>query len=294
MRTAPRISVVIPAYNAAKFIGRAIASVQAQTLPANEIIVVDDGSEDHIASVIEGLNGNIRLIRQTNGGPASARNHGAKVAEGDWIALLDADDSWLPNKLERQSHCLGEDNEVGIVHTLTDDDEAQRSFPKPIDFAAMWEKNWLVTSSVLLRRTAFEAVGRFDEDRTLISVEDYNLWLRMTHAGWKVATVAESLVQYTPAPGSLSGQIERFAHAELANLARVAEVQNLESSLVAQKRIGIYEQYGRDLLYERHMEAARRFLSVPLREQPSLSHLKWWLTANLPVAVLDLRRRLRR
>lgn len=293
MRTAPRISVVIPAYNAAKFIGRAIASVQAQTLPADEIIVIDDGSEDHIASVIEELPGNIRLIHQRNGGPGSARNHGAKVAEGDWIALLDADDAWLPNKLERQSLRLG-DNEIGIVHTLTDDDDAQQPQPKQIDFAAMWEKNWLVTSSVLLRRTAFEAVGRFDEDRSLISVEDYNLWLRMTHTGWKVATVAESLVQYMPAPGSLSGQIERFAHAELANLARVAEVLNLESAVVAQKRIGIYEQYGRDLLYERHMEAARRFLSVPLREQPSLSHLKWWLTANLPVAVLDLRRRLRR
>lgn len=293
MRTAPRISVVIPAYNAANFIARAIASVQAQTLLPNEIIVVDDGSEDHTASLVEELPGNIRLIRQKNGGPASARNHGAKVAEGDWIALLDADDSWLPDKLERQVRYL-EDNEVGIVHALTDDSDVQKSLPEPIDFAAMWEKNWLVTSSVLIRRTAFEAVGRFDEDRTLISVEDYNLWLRMTHAGWKIATVAEALVQYTPAPDSLSGQIERFAHAELANLARVAQVLNLEADIIAQKRIGIYEQYGRDLLYERHMEAARRFLSVPLREQPSLFHLKWWLTANLPVAVLDLRRRLRR
>ncbi len=292
MRTAPRISVVIPAYNAAKFIARALASVQAQTVMPSEIIVVDDGSTDHTAMVVAALPGNVRLIRQANAGPAAARNHGAKLAEGDWIALLDADDAWLPTKLECQSQYTN-DNEIGIIHALTCED-VHKPFPKPIDFPAIWQKNWLVTSSVLIRRTAFEAVGRFDEDRSLISVEDYNLWLRMTHAGWKIATVAEPLVEYTPAPDSLSGQIERFAHAELANLARVAQVLNLESGHVARKRIGIYEQYGRDLLYERHMAAARRFLSVPLREQPSLSHLKWWLTANLPVAVLDLRRKLRR
>lgn len=292
MSASPKISVVIPAYNAAKFLTRAVSSVQAQTVPPHEILIIDDGSTDHTAECAESLCGKIRVIRQANGGPASARNHGIRVAEGDWIALLDADDAWLPTKLERQIPFTVE-KEVGLIHAQTEHDHPH-DLPRTIDFAAMWQRNWLVTSSILMRRTAWEAVGRFDEDRTLISVEDYNLWLRLTHAGWKIATVAEPLVQYTPAPGSLSGQIERFAQAELANLARIADVLNLKSDVVRAKRIAIYAQYGRDLLYERHMDAARRFLSVPLREQPSLPNLKWWLTANLPVSLLDFRRRLKR
>jgi glycosyltransferase involved in cell wall biosynthesis len=288
----PKISVVIPAYNAAKFLTRAVASVQAQTVPPHEIIIVDDGSTDHTAECARSLGSRIHVIRQANGGPASARNHGICVAEGEWIALLDADDAWMPTKLERQIP-FATNKEIGLIHAQTEHD-SPRDLPSILDFEAMWERNWLVTSSVLIRRTAWEAVGKFDEDRALISVEDYNLWLRLTHAGWKIATVAEPLVQYTPAPGSLSAQIERFAQAELANLARIADVLNLEPNIIRAKRIAIYEQYGRDLLYERHMDAARRFLSVPLREQPSLSHLKWWLTANLPVSLLDFRRRLKR
>ncbi len=100
------VSVVIPAYNAAKYIGRAIDSVLAQTRPADEIIVVDDGSTDNTADVAHGYGDKIRFIRQENAGASVARNTGIEAATSEWIAFLDADDEWLPQKLQLQTEHL--------------------------------------------------------------------------------------------------------------------------------------------------------------------------------------------
>ena len=101
-----RISVVIPAYNAGRYIGRAIDSVLAQTRPAEEIIVVDDGSTDHTAEIAGAYGDRIRFIRQENAGASVARNTGIAAATGNWIAFLDADDEWLPEKLRLQTEHL--------------------------------------------------------------------------------------------------------------------------------------------------------------------------------------------
>ncbi|MFZ9011987.1 MAG: glycosyltransferase family 2 protein, partial [Anaerohalosphaeraceae bacterium] len=97
-----KISVVIPAYNAEKHIGRAIDSVLAQTRPADEVIVIDDGSSDATAEVVRSYGDKIMFIHQENAGASVARNTGIKAATSDWIAFLDADDEWLPNKLQLQ------------------------------------------------------------------------------------------------------------------------------------------------------------------------------------------------
>ncbi len=101
-----RISVVIPAYNAGRYIGRAIDSVLAQTRPAEEIIVVDDGSTDNTAEIAGAYGDRIRFIRQENAGASVARNTGIAAATGNWIAFLDADDEWLPEKLRLQTEHL--------------------------------------------------------------------------------------------------------------------------------------------------------------------------------------------
>ena len=101
-----KISVVIPAYNAEQHIGRAIDSVLAQTRPADEIIVIDDGSTDATAEVIRSFGDRVTLIQQKNAGVSVARNTGIEAATGDWIAFLDADDEWLPEKLKRQAEHL--------------------------------------------------------------------------------------------------------------------------------------------------------------------------------------------
>ena len=100
------VSAVIPAYNAGKYVGRAIESVLAQTRKADEIIVVDDGSTDDTAEVVERFGDAVRFIRQENAGASFARNTGIEAATSDWIAFLDADDEWLPNKLKLQTEHL--------------------------------------------------------------------------------------------------------------------------------------------------------------------------------------------
>lgn len=283
----PSISVVIPAYNAAAIVGRAIESALAQTAPPLEVIVIDDGSADNTADVVAAYEPRVKLLRQENGGPAAARNHGARVSQGDWIALLDADDSWLPQKLARQAP-FTRDPKVGLVHSVREDRAA--IVPENVTFDALWKRNCIANSSVIVRKTAFEEVGGFDEDRALISLEDYNLWLRLTAAGWGVATCRETLWRYTPAPGNLSSQTERFARAELVNLEKIAGLLNIDHKKVEAKRVAINEAYGRELLYSRHMSSARRMLARAMRADPSATRLILWLATFLPIGLLDMRR----
>ncbi len=111
----PTVSVVIPCYNGAKFIRETLDSVLAQTVAPIEVLVVDDGSTDDSAAIAESYALPVRVIRQTNQGESVARNHGIDEARGDWIAFVDADDVWTPNKLERQLEFTGPD--VAWIHT---------------------------------------------------------------------------------------------------------------------------------------------------------------------------------
>lgn len=111
-----KISVLIPAYNAASYIEAAIKSVQDQTYPAHEIIIVDDGSTDETESLLKNRL-DIRYIRCEHRGVSAARNRGIAEAEGDWIAFIDADDLWMPDKLEKQIRYTGEHPDCSIVFT---------------------------------------------------------------------------------------------------------------------------------------------------------------------------------
>ena len=289
----PRISVLIPAYNSAQTLSAAISSAIAQTVPPHEIIIVDDGSKDDTALIAEGFGEKVQVIRQANGGPAAARNRAAKTAAGDWLALLDADDSWLPQKLERQIAILERENfdlKIGVVHSFSGDAKGDLD-REPIDFDLLWQRNRVATTTVLVRREAFEAAGGFEEDRALIGVEDYHLWLRLASAGWKFALCPEVLVCYTPAANSLTSQTERFARAELTNAGHIARLLRLPDERLRRKQTGIYAQYGRDLLHSREMGAARRMLWVPLRRRPNGNNLLWWLATFAPLSWLNWKRR---
>ena len=111
----PLVSVVIPAYNAEAVIGDALRSVFAQTFRDFEVVVVDDGSTDDTVGVLEAIGGGVRLLRQPNGGPAAARNAGIAVTTAPLIAFLDADDEWLPAKLEMQMAYFAAYPEAGVA-----------------------------------------------------------------------------------------------------------------------------------------------------------------------------------
>jgi glycosyltransferase involved in cell wall biosynthesis len=277
------VSVIIPAYNVAGIVGRAIDSALAQTVSPLEIIVVDDGSRDETASVVEAYGGKVRLIRQANAGPAAARNRGARDAAGEWLAFLDADDAWLPTKLERQLAYVGAAR-VGLVACLTsgsvDDDN--------ITLERLWNYNYIGMSGVLVRRAAFEEVGGFDEDPGLISAEDYNLWLRIAMR-WEIAMVRERLFVYLPEAGSLSRQFERFALAAIRNVEQIGGQLGIDPKILAEKRLTILQENARKAFSFRDLRAARSLYGRAFRQVPSFKFAGWWLATFMPSRLLDMR-----
>ena len=186
--TAVPISVVIPAYNAAWCVRRAVDSVLAQTLPCLETLVVDDGSTDDTTAVLSAYGDQVRIVRKPNGGLSSARNAGIREARGTMVAFLDADDWWLPGKIAAQHELMLRRPEVGFssVASRIEDPEGRLvnvwSSPE-------WQGSFLEHlfhqpaavagsgSGVLVRRELFDRVGLFDE--RLKSLEDIDMWMRL-------------------------------------------------------------------------------------------------------------------
>lgn len=276
-----RIATVIPAYNAAGTIAKAIASAQDQQRPPDEIIVVDDGSTDDTAAVAAATG--VRVIRQANGGPASARNAGIDSTSAEWIAFLDADDSWRPEKLARQVPHLS-DARLGVVYAgYHVHGKAAPMPPATVDFDVLWEENRIPILTVLLRRSAWEAIGGFDTDRGIIGVEDYNLWLRLAHAGWGFAGIQERLADYEPTGASLSRQIRPIAKAELAQVARVAAALGLDPERLRSKEYSIYLEYGLEFFFRRDRSAARMYLREAARRGRLTPRTRlFWMATFLP------------
>ncbi len=203
------ISVVIPAYNAERFLPRCLASVFAQTLTAVEVIVVDDGSTDNTAQLAKQLGA--KVVTRPNGGLGAARNTGIQNALGNWIALLDADDSWEPEKLARQVAVIGPDTVLVYTGIRYYDDGGTRSLqPATPPLAAkkmLSYCNPIVPSSVLLRRQAVLAAGGFREG--VPACEDWGMWVGLMPSG-SFAAVNEPLTNYYVHPKSMSALPERM------------------------------------------------------------------------------------
>jgi glycosyltransferase involved in cell wall biosynthesis len=193
------VSIVIPTYNRAAEVQRAIQSVRAQTFTDYELIVVDDGSTDGTEKVLSALQCPLKYIRQENRGVSVARNRGIAESTSPLIAFLDSDDAWLPEKLARQTASWDPDDPHFVIHT----DEIwlrngarvnQRSKHRKQGgrfFERALERCLISPSSVLISRTLLDETGWFDED--LPAAEDYDLWLRMT-AFHTVTYIDEALV----------------------------------------------------------------------------------------------------
>jgi glycosyltransferase involved in cell wall biosynthesis len=187
----PAVTVVMPAYDAAAFIGEAIESVLAQTFADWELVVVDDGSTDGTPEVVAGYDDpRVRLLTLEHSGlPAVARNHGLAASASRYVAFLDADDLWRPPKLARQLAVLDSRPEVGVVHTGFEqlrDGALEPIIPLPgltasgPQFERLAVGNYIANSSVLLRRELLARHGPFDEDPQLRGTEDFELWLRLS------------------------------------------------------------------------------------------------------------------
>ncbi|MBE7552149.1 MAG: glycosyltransferase [Anaerolineales bacterium] len=205
----PTVSVIIPVYNQAQFIGQTIDSVLAQTFSDYEIIVVDDASTDNTAKILAGYGDCLRVITlKTNTGPAITRNIALGVAQGEFIAFLDSDDMWYLRRLDITVSYLRKNLNVDLVCGAWDHiDEAGRTIEKlnqpsnyqpqvDIDFlrTLVVRGNLLATSALLIRRKCFECCGLFDTN--LKRSMDWDLWLRMAAHGHKIAMIDQPVSRY--------------------------------------------------------------------------------------------------
>ncbi len=193
------VSAIIPAFNRADLVADAIDSVLYQTEPPDEIIVVDDGSTDNTLQKLDDYRPKISIITQENKGVAAARNIGIKAATCEWLAFLDSDDLWMPQKLQRQKSVLSEKPDFRICYTgevWQRSGEPVNSKKQPQRFSGWIYKHCLprciiAASSVMLHRSVLDHVGYFDE--TLPACEDYDLWLRISH-NYPVLFIPDKLI----------------------------------------------------------------------------------------------------
>jgi len=219
--SAPMVSVIIPAYNAARFILEALQSVDAQHYYPLEILLIDDGSTDETVDLVRRNQPNVRIISQANGGVSAARNTGLREATGEFICFLDADDCWFPGKLAAQTAYLAAHPSVGIVyhkwHVWKPDAAGAYHPPSAVDAQGSPEgidpefSGWIYhrllmdcvvhTSTIMMRRTVAREIGFFDTD--LVTGEDYDYWLRASHH-CEMHKLAATYSSYRSTPGGLT------------------------------------------------------------------------------------------
>ncbi len=194
-----QISVVIPSYNRAHTLERALLSVLGQTSAADEIIVVDDGSTDHSASVIRQYPA-VKLIQQENKGVSAARNTGIRVASSEWIALLDSDDEWLADKLSNIRQAQQNQPDIKLFHSdeiwirngvRVNPMNKHNKYGGDI-FHHCLPLCVISPSAVVIHRSLFDEIGLFNEG--LPACEDYDLWLRICHR-YPVAYLPQALIK---------------------------------------------------------------------------------------------------
>lgn len=194
------VSVVIPAYNAERYIAAAVESAAAQTVKPREIIVIDDGSTDRTAAIVALYSDRVQYVAQENRGVAAARNHGIERSAGRYVAFLDADDLWMPEKLERQADAMAKSGlRASFTAHLVVDDEMKPLFENHNPGEGTLHDLLTIgnvvgsPSSVVCERAVFREVGGFDGALSLCA--DWEMWIRIATAT-AFAPIDAPLIQY--------------------------------------------------------------------------------------------------
>ncbi len=313
----PLVSVVMASYNCADYIGAAIDSALAQTYPHREIIVVD-GSTDATKDRVRPYTDRIQFHYQEPRGVSAARNAGMRLARGEIVAFLDADDLWMPEKLERQVTALRDHPEVGLIftegveideagavqkdtllpttpgsfyHWLPQYGDPWRGWVKGRWFARLVKATFIrVVSQVAVRRECLEAVGEFNE--SLKTAEDGELWLRIAHR-YPLLFLPAKLTQYRRRTDGLSGQMDgrqdRWDAAEATMFAGLLDRFGAEERRLIQKRlVFLYRKLGWNRLYWNRPDEARALLRRCLEHGPWDGRGWVYLAASyMPASLLD-------
>ena len=294
---APSFSVVIAAYAAADTIGEAVGSVLAQTVPASEIVICDDGSEDDLGGALAPYEPHISVVRQENAGEGSAKNTGARHTTGDFIAFLDADDVYLPERLEALAELGSERPDLDILTTdallEVGGVEVRRCYEGSWTFevedqrTAILERNF-VFGLVAVRRSTFLKHGGFEP--SISRATDWDLWCRMLLAGSRAGLVNEPLARYRLRPRSLSADRTALLEGRCIVLERAAarddltpaERERVQEALKRERQNALLASTSA-ALRERSPTARRLALQVMrTRELPVTTRAKAALAALAP------------
>ena len=248
------VTVVIPVYNRAHLITRALDSVINQTRPADEIILVDDGSSDGTPELVMNKYPQVSVITQTQNGVSHARNTGIRRAKGDWIAFLDSDDAWLPVKLERQLSQLSKYPEYLFVHSneqwirngkRINQKSRHRKYGGFI-FVKCLPLCIISPSAAVIHRSIFDDLGMFDE--SLPACEDYDMWLRICSRYPVLFIDEELIVKYGGHEDQLSKKywgMDRFRIRSIVKILEQGELSGINRAAaiaILQEKIRIYHQ----------------------------------------------------
>lgn len=280
------ISVIIPAYNAERTILETIKSVQEQIFSDFELIVINDGSKDRTEEIVQGIKDDrIKIFAYENGGLATARNRGISHATGEFIAFLDADDLWTPDKLELQLALLKQHPEAGVAYSWTcfmDVDKQEKIslfLPSSCDtFAGNVYQRLLLSnfihsgSNTLVRREAIESVGGFDP--ACASSADWDYWLRLSK-NWSFEVVPKPQILYRRASGSMSSKVELMRKEGLIALEKAyqaapPELQYLKSHTLANLHhyyASLYVQHSSD---PKDISQAGKDLRLAIQTKPQI------------------------
>ena len=292
--------MIIPCFNGERYLGEALAGVLAQTHTDLEVIVVDDGSTDRSPAIAEETGDRrLRLVRQANAGVAAARNRGAAEATGEFVAFLDQDDRWLPEKIERQLACLRASPEVGLVYTdcfLIDDTgarlghwAARHRLLRGRIFERLIVESVVPISTVLLPRSTFQEAGGFGERYRF--VEDLDLLLKVA-ARRPIEVVETPHAEYRLHPGSTTQRLGlEVAAAEMVDLCEQWITREPARAPAVSTALARYlYTVGKTALYQGDAAAANRYLALSLGRRARLwTRMFRALAWRWPGLVLGLR-----
>lgn len=245
----PKVSVIIPTYNSAAFLVDAVESVLAQTYRDFEILVIDDGSTDDTEQVMERYKGRVHYLRQRNGGVASARNHGIAMSKGHYIAFLDADDTWFPEKLEKQTKALKSDTSARVCYSAF---LSVTSDLKPIGVkrSTRWRtaledlllQGNIVGSicTVVAERVLFEDLGGFDSE--LSQCADWDMWVRLA-AHSEFLYIDDPLVTYRQHDSNMSRNAPLLEKDSLRVLEKGFVMAEVPERVREQRRVAFGRNY---------------------------------------------------
>lgn len=287
------VSVIIPTYNHGHLIGEAIASLRAQTFTRWEAIVVNNFSQDNTEMVVEGFRDDrIRLLNFNNHGIiAAARNHGAANARAPVLAFLDSDDVWYPRKLAACLAKLDEGFDL-VCHAENWDGKNRRR--REVHYGPdaragyerlLFEGNCLSTSAVVMKTSLFSAVGGFSEDASLVTAEDYDLWMEVSRGGARIGFLDEVLGEYRIHGANASKALLRHLDAEIAvienHFVEFAAPDLLTRLRMRRRRALAYYGAGRGFQAAGDYREAWRWFARAYRESPFILRLHAAVLLNL-------------